>query len=157
MLQIYIGSLDNPSFYFEDEDIFEAPSTQSLSLIGQELSVDTFSPIVADRKGSEKNVLLFRSSDGKVIECSDGELFAVDVEESSHPSELVILPSGTPVWYFQNRELVGKFYLENVTRTGKTKYQLNCVSLIGRLDKMQHSGGLYFNTTVGDVIKNILR
>ena len=52
---------------------------------------------------------------------------------------------------------MGKFYLENVQRQGRNKYKLNCVSAIGLLDRMQHGGGLFLSSTVGDVISNIIR
>lgn len=157
MDRIYVGSVDAPLFYFDDDSIEAAPVTQAVALVGQELSIDTFSPVVRDAYGETVDVYLFRSSDGHLIECAGGTIYAIDVAQSTAPSALISLPVGTPVWYYHEEELVGKFYLENVHRQGRNKYKLNCVSAVGQLDKMQHGGGLYLSATVGDVISNIMR
>lgn len=156
MDRIYVGSVDAPLFSFDDDSIEAAPVTQAVALVGQELSVDTFSPVVRDAYGETVDVYLFRSSDGKLIECAGGTVYAIDVAQSTAPSALISLPVGTPVWYYHEDELVGKFYLENVQRQGRNKYKLNCVSAVGRLDKMEHSGGLFLRSTFGDALESIL-
>lgn len=157
MYRIYVGSLEDPAFYFDDDSIESASVTQAVALVGQELSVDTFSPVVRDAYGETVDVYLFRSSDGHFIECAGGTVYAIDVAQSTAPSALISLPVGTPVWYYHEDELVGKYYLESVQRHGRNKYKLNCLSAVGLLDKMEHGGGLYLSATVGDVISNIMR
>lgn len=154
--RIYVGSVDEPLFYFDDDTIYAAGTAQAVALVGQELSVDTFSPIVRDETGDTLDVTLFLSSDGQPIQLAGGTLYAIDVEKSAEPSPIVNTPEGTPVWYYHEDELVYKGYLESVKRVGRTRYQLNCVSAIGRLDRMQHGGGLFPTATVGDVLDNIL-
>lgn len=157
MLDIYIGSQDSPDFHFDENSIESAPVHQAVALVGQELSVDTFTPIVRDDTGDTVDVTLFRSSDGKPIECAGGTLYALSVVRSAEPSPIVNTPEGTPVWYYNGDELAFKGYIESVKRVGRTRYQLNCISAIGLLDRMKHGGGLYVNTTVKDVIDSILR
>lgn len=156
MLEIYIGSLETPEYYFDDNTIYEAPSVQSVSIIGNELSVDTFTPVVSEQRERSTNIAMFRSSDGKGIRLSNGAMYVFDVQESENPSELITIPEWTPVWYYRNGDLVGKFYLRKVKRVGRSKYQLDCVSAVGRLDKMEHGGGLFLATTFGDVLENIM-
>ena len=154
--RIYVGSVEEPLFYFDDDTIDAAGTAQAVALVGQELSVDTFSPVVRDDTGDALDVTLFRSSDGVPIQLAGGTLYAIDVEKSAGPSPIVNTPEGTPVWYYHEEELAFKGYIESVKRVGRTRYQLNCVSAIGRLDRMQHGGGLFFTATVGDVLDNIL-
>ena len=154
--RIYIGSLEEPDFFFDNELIESSPVHQAVALVGQELSIDTFTPIVRESDVNALNAILFRSSDGKVIRLSNGQLYALEVTERAEPSPIIDIPDGTPAWYYHENELVGKFYLETVKRVGKTRYQLNCVSAIGRLDKMDHGGGLFLQATFGDVLRHIL-
>lgn len=159
MKRIVIGSLESPAFDFDDDsiEIGHASVAQAVALVGQELSIDTFSPVVRDAYETTQDVYLFRSSDGKLIECAGGAIYAIDVTQSTEPSALISLPVGTPVWYYHEEELVGKFYLEDVQRQGRNKYKLNCVSAVGRLDKMKHGGGLFLRATFADVLSHIMR
>ena len=154
--KIYIGSLDNPSYYFENDRITEAEAVQNVSLIGQELSVDTFTPTVQDDMTNLISAEIFRSSDGQYIYTAIGEIYAVDVDDSIFASGLIQLDYGTPVWFYQNDTLVGKFYVESVRRTGANSYQIQTVSAIGLLNSMYHAGGMFMGTTFGVVLAHIL-
>lgn len=63
---------------------------------------------------------------------------------------------GDDVLYHHNGDLVGKFRLETIKRTGRYEYQLNCVSTIGLLLTSYHYGGLYTGQTVAEVIAEIV-
>lgn len=127
--KIYVGSLEAPLFCFENDAVYSVPSMQAVALVGQELSVDSFTPTVADS-------------------ASTGDRTA--------PSDIINIPYGTPVWYYNNDNLVGRFYIDHVTRNGANEYELSCVSVIGLLEKMYHGGGLYASTTFGAVLEDIL-
>ena len=156
MDRIYVGSVEEPEFYFDDDSIEAVPTAQAVSLLQQELSIDTFTPIVRDKAENAMDVTLIRSSNGKVIELANGQIYAAEATESPTPSPIIDIPDGTPVWYYCDGELVGKFYLQGVNRVGQNKYRLNCVSAIGLLDKMDHGGGLFLQSTVGNVLAHIL-
>lgn len=156
MYKIYIGSLDDPLYYFEQPQTFGAKSTQRVNLVGQELTIDTFEPVVMDDIDKLRNVMIFRSSDGHEILVGAGEIYAKLLSDKIGVSGLIDLPYGTPLWYFYEQMLIGKFYIKNVDRVGTNKYQPHCVSVIGLLDKMQHSGGLFLRSTFGQVVKHIL-
>lgn len=156
MISIYVGSLSEPDYLFQDDQVFEITSSQAVAIVGQELSIDTFAPIVADSIENTMDITLFASADDKVIQLQDGQIYSLEVKDKQTASDLIKLPDGTPVWYYRDRELVGKFYLETVKRQAKNKYQLNCVSAIGRLDKMYHGGGLFRVSTFGAVLRHIL-
>lgn len=152
---IYIGSLDTPDYTFNNDSTFSVSIGQKVSLVGQELSYDTLTVQVADDYNSLVQAYRFRSSDGEQIVDGLGELFAIDVNGVA-VSGLLDLEYGTPVWYYNEDDLVGKFYLDSVTREGRNLYKLECVSAIGLLDKLQHGGGLFVQSTFGAVLAHIL-
>ena len=152
---IYIGSLDTPDYTFNNDSTFSVSIGQKVSLVGQELSYDTLTVQVADDYNSLVQGYRFRSSDGEQIVDGLGELFMIDVNGLA-PSGLLDLEYGTPIWYYNEEDLVGKFYLDSVTREGRNLYKLECVSAIGLLDKLQHGGGLFVQSTFGAVLAHIL-
>lgn len=154
--KIYIGSLSEPSYYFENDSILSANVVQNVSLVGQELSIDTFTATVQDDLNNLVDVYHFRSSDGKEIELAEGDIFALDVGTDPRVSDLINLDYETPVWYYQDNTLIGKFYVESVRRTGKNAYELNTVSAIGLLDTKMHGGGLFLASTFGAVLSHVL-
>lgn len=154
--RIYVGSLTEPNFYYENDSIMSINTTQCVSLIGQELSIDTLTATVLEDFDETHNIELFRSSDLGIIECADGSIYALNVSNDPAPSDIINIPEWTPIWYYQDNVLVGKFYTESVKRLSKAQYQLNCVSAIGRLDRMYHGGGLFEVSTFGTVLAHIL-
>lgn len=156
MYRIYVGSLSDPLYYFEQTTSFGAVSTQRVNLIGQELSIDTFEPVVMDDINDLEDVRIFRSSDGKEIIVGAGEIYALSEGDNIEPSGLIDLEYGTPVWYYYEQTLIGKFYYQKTGRPGSNKYRLHCVSAVGMLDKMTHGGGFFQTATFGDVLENIM-
>lgn len=154
--QIYVGSLQNPAYYFENDQISLCASSQAVSLVGQELSIDVFSPVVADNEENLFDVYRFRSSDGHEIHTGVGQIYAIDKGDTPSSSDLINLENGTPVWYYHDGELVGLFYVDSVVRQARNRYRLSCTSAIGRLQKKYHGGGLFQASTFGDVLQHIL-
>lgn len=153
---IYIGSLAAPSYRFDNDSTFSVKIGQKVALVGQTLSYDTLTIEVEDDYSNVVNLSRFRSSDGQEIMSGLGETFCIDVGNTFAESGLLDVDYGTPVWYYNEYELVGKFYLDVVTREGKNLYKLECVSAIGLLDKLQHGGGLFQQSTFGAVLAHIL-
>lgn len=122
--EIYIGSVENPLFYFDKDHIQEPTSMQGVDLIGEVLSIDTFEPTV-----------LYEGSDYETLRT---------------------IPYGTQVYYFINQELVYKFFVKEIQRTSRIAFKLNCISAIGILDKLYHSGGVYYGTSFASVAKEVI-
>lgn len=152
---IYVGSLTDPMYVFRNEDIHSVPSMQAVALVGQDLSIDTFSPVVSDTWDNVHNVEILRAEGAEIV-TADGQILAIHIESVPQASDLRYIPYGTPVWYYNGDNLIGKFYIDHITRQAANKYELNCVSAIGLLDRMQHAGGLYRSATFGDVLADIL-
>lgn len=153
---IYVGSLTEPMYHFDNDTIFSISPYQSVSLIGESLSIDTLAVVVKDSFENTSDIYHFQSSDGYEIECADGSTYVLSVLKNVNPSNLPDLEYGVPIWYYQENELVGKFYVNNVERISKNQYQLNLVSGIGMLDKAWHGGGLFQSSTFGAVLRHIM-
>ena len=159
---IYIGSNIDPSYTFDNDSTFSVSVNQKVALVGQTFSYDTLTAVVADDYANLVDLYRFRSSDGQEIVSTGGSLYCIDVGEGLDASDLLNLAYGTPVWYYQNDALIGKFYLDNVSREAKNQYKLECVSAVGILDKLQHGGGLFTPSvtpsvsTFGALLQHIL-
>lgn len=158
--EIYVGSLENLQFVFQNDAILSCPNVQSVALVGQEMSMDTFSPVVKDSEDALNDIYRFRSSDDMEITLAGGVTYALDVTPtvaySNDQNAITNIQDGTPVWYYHNNELVGKFYVESVDRIARNRFRLNCTSFIGLLEKTYHGGGLFLSTTFGAVLEHIM-
>lgn len=63
---------------------------------------------------------------------------------------------GSDVEYWHNDALIGKFKLEDITRTGKYQYKLSCISAIGLLLTSNHYGGIYTGERMDEVLADIV-
>ncbi len=154
--RIFIGSPTEPDWYFDNDSLWEADVEQNVGLVGQNLSIDSFTAEVSPDEAELHDLYRFRSSDGHEITDAAGQLVVLDIGEGTNVSPLVTLEHGTPVWYYQDQELIGKFYIDSVERTGRSRYRLNCVSAIGLLADTDHGGGLFLASTFGAVLTHIL-
>lgn len=99
-----------------------------------------------------------RSGSCYIAEGIAGEELAVDTLEAEVESadDLTVLAYGTAADYTHDGDLIGRFYLSSVKRTGASRYALSCVSAIGLLDGSRHRGGLYTGQTVGEALEDII-
>lgn len=63
---------------------------------------------------------------------------------------------GTPVIYYKDDRLAGKYFLENVVQTGANIWEYSCISAVGLLDNTYHYGGIYTGQFAGDIIDEII-
>ena len=63
---------------------------------------------------------------------------------------------GTPIIYYKDNTLYGKFYVTQVIRTGMHYYQFTAVSAVGMMAYMVHKGGVYVAQSVGGLIDDIM-
>ena len=60
---------------------------------------------------------------------------------------------GTPIFYYDSENFVGKFYFKNVSRVGEHNYRIYSVSVIGLMEFEKHYGGYYQNKRLRDAIE----
>lgn len=139
---------------YTDESIIEANAFLVQSMAGSELEYDTLD---AKLDLSAYRPLVLETSGGEVIESSDsqvatvGPLIRVLVRD---PSDYVY---GSEILAYHDSALLGKFYMQSITRVGKFLWSVSAVSPVGVLDKTLHYGGIYSSgATVSSVLADIL-
>lgn len=147
--KIYIGSISNPLFLFENENVEKCEVVLSSSLSGDELAIDQLMPTVYSAayirvRFIPKNSAGLITADGKEFCCYPGDGF------------LDKLPYATPIWYYFGDVLMGKFYSKQITRSGKTWFDILAVSAAGILDGQRHYGGIYTGQTFQTVASEII-
>lgn len=149
--KIYIGSdINNPLFSFEGNvDIKEVSCVLSSGLLMDELAIDEFSPVVYSTAYIR---VRFAPAGASGLITADGNLFLC------YPGLgfLDQLPYATPIWYYSDDVLIGKFYCKRVVRSGKTWFDIQAVSAIGVLDGQTHNGDLYAGQTFQEVAADII-
>ena len=148
-VHVYVGDLHDPLYYFKDDTIETCSIILSSSMSGDELAIDQLLPTV------HSEVILrvpFVPSGSSGLVTADGKTFMV------YPDDLPLeqLPYGTPVWYYSNSTLMGKFYLKRALRSGKYWVDITAVSAIGILDGQKHYGGIYTGQKFRDVAADII-
>lgn len=153
--EIFIGSLSEPSFYFNnatepaaDKSRSQLISTTGVSTvdpIGDELSIDLLEPVVHYVWHARRAL---RPTDYDGLETVDGYVLCGYWNDS--PAEDI--PYGTPVYYVVDDVLSGKFYFNYATRAGRDTWEIHAVSAVGLLDLMPHRGGVYTGETIAEVL-----
>lgn len=150
MERIIIGqNQSDPLFVFENPQIRNCHCILSSSLSGDQLAIDEFRPVVYSAAYIRVKFVPYgstglRTADGKTFNVYPGEGF------------LDKLPYGTPVWYYSNDVLIGKFYSSHVTRSQKLYFDIVAVSAVGIMDGQQHLGNVYTGQTFSAVVSEII-
>ena len=147
--RIYIGDINNPTYYFEGTGIESCNFVLAASMSGDELAIDQLLPTVYSEayirvKFVPSGSTGLITADGYTFMCYPGTGF------------LDKLPYGTPIWFYSDDVLIGKFYSKQVVRSGKTWFDITAVSYIGILDGQQHNGGIYTGQTFSTVAADIM-
>ena len=149
--ELYVGSVENPLYHFVDKNLFSLKSATAVSLIGEELSIDTMNATVSF---TVINPAAFAPADADYFEAADA---AGPVLYGYFTDAIMDTPYGTPVFFYQDFELAGKFYVSEVSRSAARAYELHCVSFIGILDKRNFCGGYYEGAKFKDVVEEIFK
>ena len=147
--EILIGSKENPILALDNDSIISINGNLACDLLCETIPIDTleiqcrydrmrvaFSPI--DYNG------MSTSSGKKVYARSDGTEDVFDI------------PYASGLWYYNGGSYIGKFYVVDAQRTGKTIYTIKAQSAIGILDGMPYYGKLFVNTALIDAVRNII-
>lgn len=145
--RITIGDLD-----FDGDSILlgSLDIATVVDVVGSELAADSFAVVVDFESGE---CVLFSPADYNGVLTQDIYLFGTaDVVTG----DLTAIPYGTPINFYDGNTRLAKFYIHDVARIGKTRYQINAMSVIGFLENIRHMGGVYVNITAGDLISEIV-
>ena len=140
-----VVSYDN--FTFDDNSIISgklnlANALAFDSLVPDEMTVEVYSNATGKKKLLTVNSEWYTTTDGR------GYVIALgDIRSYTY---------GTPVVYYYDDALIGKFYLKNVVRLSPSTWRINMLSAVGLWVNMVHLGGVYNGTTAGTIIADIL-
>ena len=146
--KVVIGDPDAPLLVFENDSIESITEDTAVAIVGDELSVDQFTPAVRYHVFlryvfSPADYAQFVTKNGLVMCCH----YSYDIRK---------LPYATPVTFYSNGIIRGKYYSETVDRLGRDQYGLNAISAIGLMDKQRSVGGIYSGQLFPAVLKDIL-
>lgn len=116
-------------------------------------SVDT--PTLSFNQNNIEDIVCNNSVDLIGDELSSDTLevsvFFDDVDEVLRNTEY-----GTPIFYYSNDYLVGKYYVSEIERKSIKRYLIRATSLIGLIEKENFYGGFYSGETFENVLNDIL-
>lgn len=146
--KVVIGDPDEPMLVFENDSIESITEDTAVAIVGDELSVDQFTPAVRYRVFlryvfSPADYAQFITRNGLIMCCH----YSYDIRK---------LPYATPVTFYSNGKIRGKYYSETVDRLGRDQYGLNAISAIGLMDKQRSVGGIYSGQLFSEVLQDIL-
>lgn len=138
---------------FTEEKIDSGAVVMVQSLDGDELQYDTLDATI---DFGALVPTLFVPSDADAMLTSDDKTVYVRPFIHILVTDPTLYKYGTEVTYKHNAALVGKYYMTKITRVGKTKYQITCVSPIGLLVNSRHYGGIYSGILLSDLLAEII-
>lgn len=147
--EILIGSKENPILSLDNDNIISVNGNLACDLLCETIPVDTleiqcrydrmqvaFSPIDYDG---------LRTSAAKQV-----------YARSAGTDDVLDIPYASGLWYYNGGSYIGKFYVVDAQRTGKSVYTIKAKSAIGVLDVMPYYGKLFVNTPLSDAINDII-
>ena len=126
------------------------------AMVGETLESDTLTLTYREKDRDPPDLFVTSDTDENML-TADGDSFFVSVAYESTGLNPKALTSGTIMDCYSNDNLIGRYYFDSYKQTGKDKYTLYGLSMIGVLANQKHYGGMYTNATVADVIADILQ
>lgn len=149
---IYAGSVASPAATWGPDRIKTINAYLSSAIIGDRLNVDTFSPVL----GNGIVIVVggfIPDEETEPLLTAGGETFQTAEDVDVDPSTL---SPGTPLFWYVDGALHGKYYVSSVKRTAKAEWAIEATSAIGLLQKIDHNGGIYEGDTAGSIIADII-
>lgn len=149
--KVIVGEPDSPILTFTNDNIKEVVEETASAIIGDELFIDQFLPIV--RYGlliryvlSPADVEYYRG-----LQTTQGQVLC-----TKYNYDIRNIPYGTPVRFYSDNRIVGLFYCDKVERQGVDLFKINCVSAVGLMDKQRHVGGVYTGISFEELLADII-
>lgn len=149
--RITIGDQDFPILEFFNDSILEITEDTSVSMVGAELAIDQFVPIVkydlVIRYVLTPHTLdkyqRFLTADGFIL-------------TGNYNYDIRLIPYGTPVRFYINNRPSGLYYMSKVDRIERDTFKLSCISAVGMMDKQRHIGNVYTGERFDHVLAEII-
>ena len=148
---ISIGRPAGGDLSFNGDEILSINYDNTVDIIGDELAIDTFTPVVEYEGESEPEAFIPTDYDAFLTNDSPRLTLCGHYE-----GDMADAYYGEPVYYNRKGSLFGKYYIKSVERIARTQYQINAMSAIGILDLQYHVGSVYTGQTAQTVITQII-
>lgn len=143
MNRIVYGTLE-----FNHRNLIDGTCNLQHAMNGESLAIDSLT--FKAWTGQEPQGFIL--SDTNKFKTSDGYILQV-LTDNIDPTVLTI---GTPLMYYFDNVLIGKFYIDEIIRNGNDTYTFRCISSVGILERTRHYGGIYTGQTVKSVLLDLL-
>ena len=149
--RIIIGPEDAPILEFYNDNILEIAEDTSVSMVGAELAIDQFVPVV------KYNLIIRYVLVPKDLEFFQSFLTADGYTlTGKYTYDIRATPYGTPVRFYIDSRPAGLYYLSKVDRLERDTFKLSCVSAVGLMDKQRHIGDVYTGKRFDAVLAEII-
>jgi hypothetical protein len=153
---IYVGSYDHPTYTFTNRNIVmnTLKAVNTVDVVGNELSVDTFSFTV---RYNPLAWLIYApvGKDG-YLDTNNAIYVLRSGERTAAKDYLRDVAYGMPVWWYIAGSFYAKGYIQSIERTAKTLWTVTCQSGIGLLNEVMHAGGMYNGTKFSVILSGIV-
>ena len=146
MKRIEVGD----TWSFEDDTIFSVQYTNTVDVTGAELTIDTLEAKVI----SPLDGVGLLSSDGFNLEASGGEvLYGAGGGGGSALSDAEY---ATPVLYYSDNVLTGKYFVQSITREQRDIYMVHAISQIGLMSRRWCEPKLFKHISLSSALEHII-
>lgn len=139
--------IDYSPYTFDDTAIMSGKVAMSNALMCDSLNPDELSVDVISHDTGNRRLL---TVDEEWYTTNNGLGYVVattDIRQFTY---------GSPILYYYNDVLVGKYYVRSVDRLSVDHFRISAISAVGLMSEMQHMGGLYTGQTAKSVIEDIM-
>ena len=143
MNRIVYGNLE-----FNHRNLVSGTCNLQHAMNGESLAIDTL--IFKAWTGQEPEEFILLNEDP--FYTVDDLRFTV-LTNKVDPTNLSI---GTPLMYYFDNELIGKFFIDKINRNSNNTYIFSCISAVGILERNMHYGGIYTGQIVKTVLQDLL-
>lgn len=147
--EILIGSKENPILSLDNDNIISVNGNLACDLLCETIPVDT----LEIQCRYDRMQLAFSPIDYNGMRTSAGkQVYA----RSALTDDVLNIPYASGLWYYNGGSYIGKFYVVDAQRTGKTVYIIKAKSAMGILDTLSYYGKLFVNAPLLEVLKNVI-
>lgn len=123
------------------------------AMVGESLESDTITLTYSEKDDEPPQEFITADTDDTMLDSLEFLVTVPSVSTGLVPNELT---HRTVIDCYFNDSLVGRYYFDSYKQTGKNKYTLYGISVIGLLANQKHYGGMYLEIPLSTVIEDIL-
>lgn len=135
---------------FDDDSIFDIQYTNTVDVTGAELTIDTLEVRIVSQVGGTELL----SFDGFNLEASGGEILygagsggGADISNANY---------ATPVRYYKDNVLTGKYFVSSITREQRDIYVIHAISTIGLMSRRWCAPKLFNHVSLSSALQHII-